>query len=337
MNQATRNYDVAAFNGNKKIMRQNKTSPYSGTPEDKGVIMNILETKYNSTSLESNESIGTKNLLYYCVFGVDYSALLELSVKSIARNCPTINFDLLIITDDLTVNILRSMEILKTFNCQFHIVQTPIDGVAASMEKLKIYDFVGISEYKTVMFLDADVICLKDISDFFQCTLSDKLEVVESPMMRREYGEKFKGLIRCCTITHSLGFFNDKVSLFIKNKNPAIFNGGHFMFKNTRRMQAHFSNVLWLVSIWPSVYFYEQSFMNQYFVFNDLVSFKILNHAIGITMTVYDMRVTNPTVDWFNMQHMGHHSMVHFAGTPTNGKNKYIFIKKYCEHNGICL
>lgn len=35
-------------------------------------------------------------------------------------------------------------------------------------------------------------------------------------------------------------------------------------------MQLHFENIIWLSRAWPDMYYYEQSFMNYYFVFNDL-------------------------------------------------------------------
>ena len=101
-------------------------------------------------------------------------------------------------------------------------------------------------------------------------------------------------------------------------------------------MEQHFKNIIWLMSVWPSAYFYEQSFMNQYFNLNGLASYNTLNKHTIVTRHVLQMnhRLSLPTLE---KQHDDANTLIHFAGFPTDGRNKYPFIQYYCNYFNICL
>jgi len=334
LNKDTLAYNTALFNGSQKVIKQNENTPYKGTPEDKLKILELLEKKFEKAqSLDSNVR-GNKNLLYYAVFGVDYSMLLELSLKTLINNKQNKNFDVLFITDIYTLKIIRTFECLKEFNWDYCIVNQPMDGIDASIYKLYIYSYSKINNYSKILFLDTDVICKGDFVGIFDKCAKGKFEVVLSPVMRRELSHFF-GARKCATLSHSLVFFTEKNKEYILKYNPPVFNAGHFYFENTKQMQEHFKNILWLMKIWPSAYFYEQSFMNHYFNLNGLASYNIINEHIAVTMTVPSVSHGIPEI--FEKQHEDRHALIHFAGTPTFGRNKYHFITYYCKYFNICL
>lgn len=330
MNEATRNYNLSAFKGSKNVMRQNKNSPYKGIPSDKAQILYELEIRRKQANVLSSGFIGEKNLIYYCAFGPDYISLLEMSLKSISSVAP---FDVLIITDSHTKKMICSLACISQHNILFHEVESPIDGVEASMKKLEIFDFKNINEYKKILFLDVDIICVGEISKLFLEEPDNFFHVKRSPILNANFSQMV-GVYKSCTITHSLAFFSAADLKLLKTNDLEIFNAGQFFFYNTLSMQTHFGNIRWLVNVWPSVYFFEQSFMNHYFVYGELVKYDLLDEIVSIT-------TVKPTVscakDLYEKQHSDGTTLIHFAGTPTDGKNKYIFILNYCKkHNIVC-
>jgi lipopolysaccharide biosynthesis glycosyltransferase len=335
MNKDTLEYNKALFKGSEALFRQNSNTPYKGNPEDKLKILEELNKKFEyAQSLDSQVNEEGKNLLYYTVFGVDYTMLLELSLKSLINTEQNKNFDILLITDTYTLKILHTLDCLKEFNWDYHLVSQPIDGVEASIYKLKIHEYTKLKNYNKILFLDTDVICRGKFTDIFYSSTLGKFEVVKSPLERRHFFDK-PNLIRSATLSHSLSFFTEKNKEFILKNKPVVFNAGHFYFQNTEQMKQHFKNVLWLIEVWPSVYFYEQSFLNQYFNLNNLSSYLILNKYINVTMHLFKDKTVIP--EQFEKQHEDSHTLIHFAGSPTKGKIKYLFIKHYCKYFDICL
>lgn len=344
MNDITRRYNLNIFNCNSIAFRQNKNSPYKGNATDKDRIFEILDKKFAETMTLSADTIGHKNLIYFTVYGMDYSMLLHELLHSLRYYCKTLNFDILIITDVYTQKMLLAFDFIKNkkFNVDFHIVKPPVDGVEASMNKLLVFDYKNINNYNNILFLDTDIICTKDITYLFNRDYEDKLSCVISPIMTRPAGE---GLLKAAVLTHSLGHFSERIKNRLNEYVP--FNAGQFIFKNTKRMRQHFENVKWLASIWPSVYFYEQSFLNHYFVFYDLVIYKDLNELCLIHSQVPNLRESSDSnftvaasiqsLIIAMKSHTPEHGLLHFAGCTLDGRNKYAYIKVYCLINEICL
>jgi hypothetical protein len=82
-------------------------------------------------------------------------------------------------------------------------------------------------------------------------------------------------------------FFSDYQLRFMA-ENPTVspINAGHFLFINSSHMQLHFKNVKWFMKVWPSVYFFEQSFLNSYFTFHGLTRLEDFHKLIKIVYPV---------------------------------------------------
>lgn len=334
MNAATRSFNVSIYHSLNGI-KFNKNSAYKGLPDDKEKILTLLKEKFNHAMLQSSDPIGTKNLIYFSVFGVEFSLLFELLLKSMIKFSRPFDFDILIITDELSKRAITAIDELQMFNHDFHIVETPDDPVTASMYKLNIFDYKQIHEYKNILFLDADIICFKNINFLFNKT-DNTLDVIDNlyEKYKRE-GRINKQVISAATLTHSVCYFLKEDKEYIEKEDPKVFNAGQFLFKNCQQMKMHFENIIWISKIWPSAYFYEQSFMNQYFVLNKLCSFETLAPVTKLSLKIISIKEN--TEDWEKIKHAENHAIMHFAGNSANAKQKYMFIKRYLNHFNICL
>ena len=332
MNKTTTEFNHSMYKNN--VVLQNNNSPYKNTDENKTQILNTLKEKIEMAIAFNTKPIGKKNLVYYSVFGVNYSMLFELSLKTLYANNKNINFDILIITDTLTLRLIQTMSILKHFNYFFHIVATPSSGVAASMCKTLLFEYKKINDYKSILFLDVDIICIGDISSLFDKCHSDKLDVVASPMnFIFATDPVMADMIPCAALNYSLCYFTQEQKQSIIKKTLLVFNAGQYLLVNNERMQQHFKNINWLISVWPAAYFYEQSFMNHYFVLNNIVSYGILNDITTITPNLPLDLIEKETID---IRHSPSSILIHFAGNTLNGRYKFQYISEYCKFFKLC-
>ena len=154
---------------------------------------------------------------------------------------------------------VADIESFKPSDCvfKFHLVEDSTDGVEISKNKTKIFDFSQINQYKKILYLDTDIIAVRNF-DHILC---------------KDYGNK---LYVACNVKkvsftshggdyHSLRYFSSEKIQELTNANQRPFNAGQFLFINSDVMKKHFENLNWLMSVWPGEYFFEQSFMNHYF------------------------------------------------------------------------
>ena len=182
------------------LMRQNKYVLYKDNDVDKEIIFQHLYKKIEDVKNTPDQLYRTgKNLIYYSVFLSDeYLQMLEWSLNSISHNTETMNFDVLFITDEKFKQELLKKPILQKFNCYFHIVDTPTDGVEASFKKLCIYDYHRINEYEQILFLDTDIMCVKDLNEIFSYDLTPEKIRTRSPGLASSilsYTSPFHGLM----------------------------------------------------------------------------------------------------------------------------------------------
>ena len=251
----------------KSLMTSNRMKFYNNTNEEKDLILHHVHQKYLNVKNEEDVVVsGGKNLLYFSVFLSDeYVELLYMCLKSIVTNTPTINFDILFITDADTKVKIQAFDIISKFNVDYMLSDRVNTGPLASLKKLNIFDYEKISDYSKILFFDVDIMCIKDLNIIFQKELvPEKLYVCSTPTSKSRL---------LTSVTHGIMYFSE-LDAVTMNENPNIetFNAGQFLFLNSSRMKNHFANVRWLKNVWPGEYFYEQSFMNYYFALKSLTS-----------------------------------------------------------------
>jgi lipopolysaccharide biosynthesis glycosyltransferase len=333
MNVETDLFNRALY-ASKNHIKFNKNTKYRGIPEDKNIILNILNEKYTAAISKPTTPIGDKNLIYFSVFGAGFVMLFELLIKSIIKHNDPKKFDLLIITDNLHHKAIRSISELSKFSYDFYIIDTPEDCVEASASKLLIFDYPRINLYKNILFLDADILCAGDISHLFDGVYY-KLETVDNQykLYKQENTIDYR-IISAATITHSVCHFLPDEWNYIQKEDPVVFNAGQFLLTNTEQMKSHFENVRWLMKVWPSVYFFEQSFLNQYFVIKKLCNYGILNGITNLTKSIPN--IFDKTLDWSIYELTQEKKLYHFAGSSANPSFKYKFISAYSKKYNIC-
>jgi len=181
------------------------------------------------------------------------------------------------------------------------------------MNKLKLFSFEKIAEYKKVLYLDADIVFGKiDIQDVFGLELSTKT---------------FYSMVHdeCLAQTHQTFFHT--IRRYEKNEMEKFeeakllpFNAGQFMFIVSDVMQKHFENILYLISIWRKKYFFEQSFMNYYFNSNMISNADLMKKYFSIYYIGKD-HMANLKLDKAKV--------VHYAGDPCDGASKLNFLKEH--------
>lgn len=248
-------------------MTRNTNTFYNNTVEEKDLILYHLKQKYLKVKSENDSVVsGGKNLLYFTIYlDEHYLEVLNMCLKSIVANTPDINFDVLFITDTATKSKIEQFDVISQFRTHYMLTPTPKTGPIASLKKLNIFDFEKISEYSKILFFDADILCIKNLNIIFEKPLEpEKLYVSVTKIHRSPL---------LLSPTHGIMHLSREDAEFI-NETPNImpFNAGQFLFINSSRMKGHFGNIRWLKNVWPDQYFYEQSFMNYYFVLRSLTS-----------------------------------------------------------------
>jgi hypothetical protein len=196
-----------------------------------------------------------KSLIYFVIGGdKDYSELLRYSINTIRCHKNNDKYDILIMCDKQYSHHLGDLkEIADIF-----ITGDNENTIQACMRKIEIFRYARISEYEKVLYLDCDTVIVGDLDKIFEVTKAGYLNIVtESKSVE----------------THKLHFFNrgDKpydqsdFDYFMDNSVYA-FNCGQFSFVVDANMRSHFNNILLEAKCYsPSLHFYEQSFMNEYF------------------------------------------------------------------------
>jgi hypothetical protein len=252
-------------------VRKNKNSLYLNGENDHKLVFFHLDKKIKNIENESLEVIGQRNLVYFTIFNDEAVVqMLDLCLKSLHLTNLVKSFDVLIITDQYLKNKIINLPIAENFNILFHIMPSIQDSVEASMQKLKVFEFSQINNYKNILFLDADIVILQSIQQLFtsldNVTNNETIQTV------------FNELGSPITHYHSLRYFTDDDIVYMHQKKLKPFNAGQFLFKNTLKMKKHFENIIWLTKAWGGYYFYEQSFLNYYFnVKTKLTSNEILH------------------------------------------------------------
>lgn len=304
----------------KNLFINNNDTPYSNIVENKQLVIDIVSDMCESVvNMDADIVRGDKNLIYLSVFGQDYYELVKMQLESIDSYTPNKTFDVLIITDVPTKLKFTSSIIVDSFNVHYMVVDTPANGVAASMTKCNVFEWEKINDYKKILFLDSDIIAFKDITPVFEMDYnSNVLYTVYNENMHyeRAFNSKY----------YSVTTASREQLAAYKAQHQMPFNAGQFLFINSVKMQQHFSNVNWFMKNWPGEYFFEQSFMVEYFCRNFLTAADVIQPHFAIkiiTPSVYDPDIKLTELPMF----------IHFAGAALNGIVKINYIKNFIEEH----
>ena len=123
------------------------------------------------------------------------------------------------------------------------------------------------------------------------------------------------------TLFHGLRYRSEEIMNKAEKTNILPFNAGQFAFINSSYMRKHFDNVRWFINNWPSLYFFEQSFANIYFVRAEA--------TIQPLQRFFVLALVNTKVN--TKKHGNDVIFIHFIAPPLNGKVKLQFIEQYQE------
>ena len=292
-------------------------------PEPSGIRKNINEEYKNKNKffgkinslIKQTEKIcitdhrGTKNLIYFSVyFNGPYLDLLNLSINSLLKHNKQ-NFDILVITDNCTKNLIKNLSFTKKIKPRFHITETPIDGVAASINKLNVFDYKFINLYKNILYLDCDIICYSNIDNLFSN--------INEPNKLYTASNKELTPLQFKTIQHGFPCLTQRFVKEMSDKQQIPFNAGQFAFQNTVKMESHFNNVRWMIKNWNGEYFFEQCFMNYYFCKAGIANNNLLNDYTEFVLTTSDY------------QNKTNKPLVHYIAPALNGDIKLNFITNH--------
>lgn len=260
----------------------------------------------------SKKSIGNKNLIYFTIFhNQEYVILLDMLLKTMHKQSFK-DFELLFIADKAMCNQIKKLDVVKNFKCNYNKVDDVQNPVDASMQKLKIFEWKKINDYKNILFLDADIFVIGDIGRIFN---NKKLK---NNIFYGATHSHDQCLHR--TVYHSLiDYREDQLKMF-NEKNISALNAGQFFFKNTPTMQEHFKNINKFVEIWDGRYFFEQSFINYYFNLLEIADTRALNE---------EFQFISINENQCNKTFGPHSVFVHFMGNACNGMGKIEFINRH--------
>jgi hypothetical protein len=311
------------------LMRKNTNTPYEDTEQVKWQLLDEVKAKALTVkNITTSKNIRTgKNLLYYVVFGGDdYVSLLVRSINSLGDAA---NFDILVFTDDSTKQKIVTTLGANNRAVTYKIVPTPIDGVDASKVKTTIFEYEKINDYEKILYLDADTIITKNISEVFSLNLQ----------YNKLYTAYNKNLILAShkiSLYHGFAMISDADYAIVTDNKEMPFNAGQFLFKNSTKMKLHFENVNWFMQNWPGEYFFEQAFMNYYFCVNVLTNSIVFDKKVKLIPTGNLRNAETGAVSFSNMTPPNASEMIlHFIGPALNAKVKLEHIDNYVMVNNI--
>jgi len=311
------------------LMRKNTNTPYEDTEEVKWQLLDEVKTKALTVkNMTTSRNIRTgKNLLYYVVFGdIDYVNLLVKSINSLGD---ATNFDILVFTDASTKQKIVTTLGANNRLISYKLVPTPIDGVDASKVKTTIFNYEKINDYEKILYLDADTIVTKDISEIFNLN-------IQYNKLYTAYNKNLTLASHKTSFYHGFAMISDADYVVVTDNKQMPFNAGQFLFKNSSKMKLHFENVNWFIQNWPGEYFFEQSFMNYYFCVNNLTNSIVFDKKVKLIPTGNLRNTENGIVRFGNMEPPNTNEMIlHFIGPALNAKVKLEHIDNYMIVNNI--
>jgi hypothetical protein len=275
-----------------------------------------IKNKIEQTYRIVEKKIKGKNLIYYSCFNNKYAELLSKSILSLYKTNSK-KFDILIITDLVTKKSIEKIKEISNYQIQYKITETPYDGVEASKLKASIYEYENIDLYENILYLDCDIIAIKNIDFIFNNSnlQYEKIYVSNNNGILSIEAHKFNPYIGFTSMS-------DDIFDLVKFNNQKPFNAGQFLFKNSLKMKIHFENLNWFMKNWPGKYFFEQSFMNYYFCSALLTDSFLDNLVFFVKKDLKKLPFKNSV-------------FIHFVGPALEAEKKILNIKNYYKNYKI--
>lgn len=238
------------------------------------------------------------NLVYTCVFyDPDFILLLDILLHSISNTCKAnCNFDVLVFTQPSFQTKIK--QITESINFRVHLCILNCDDIVeAKSARLKIFDWPLIKNYKTILYLDTDIVVGKQLNDIFNHRLDTLLYAQEEGPIESQYlgGKLF--------------------DFTVIDKTTRGFNSGVLLFPNSINIKFLFMDIYKHIIDYnkkhPLIGHVDQQFINYHTIPKGL-------HNIDL-MSNYCTNSPSLQVKMFN----------HFAGSHGNTMNKYKCMKEY--------
>ena len=294
-----------------KCVKRNVSSKYPDTNRGRLECLETINQMISSVAAGTHLATASKNLVYFSVyFDGGYVELMNNSLMSIIKHA-TIDFDVLVITDEATKLLISKQPFAKYIQPKYHITSTPVDGVEASKNKTLIYDYIGVDAYDKILFLDCDVVAVGDIAEVFDvCVDYNKLYTARGNNIAFHHHRSFH---------HGFDVVKQDFIDEMMDARQYPFNAGQFMFRNSIITREHFNNLNWFMQAWPGEYFFEQAFMCYYFC-----KAKMTNDALNNKLTLISTVVKNA----YELQGK---ILLHFTAPPLDAVTKINFINNFIE------
>lgn len=244
------------------------------------------------------------DLVYYTVgHSPAYIEVLQLSIESLRRSKWT--GDVAVICDQ---SFLERCKQRLGDGIQYLTTPDSQTPEQASINKLRIFELPTIGQYDRVLFLDSDILVHMNLEDLVSGIARDGVLYVYTETQKQIDHLSLMWSLKSYTVTDLARFRTDSVY---------VFNAGCFAFVRSNAMQQHFLAIQYMIMTHNGPFFYEQSFMNVYFN---------RNGQTDRTLLTSDNYAFPPQP---GVAYPGH--LVHFAGDPGQGGNKYQRMNRYME------
>jgi hypothetical protein len=191
-----------------------------------------------------------KSIVYYTIgCNRGYIEMVELSIQSLRK---VYSGEIGIVCDESMISECKE----KMPDVHYWSVPDSRTGQAASMNKLRVFDFIEVDAYDAVMYLDTDILAVNPIDSYFEKITEDDMLYVYTETNNQE---------RHKHLNWSLQTYTEEDYAFFRKENILPFNAGTFGFRPTQSMKDQFQAVRDMVANHTGPYFYEQSFLNVYF------------------------------------------------------------------------
>ena len=198
----------------------------------------------------------------------DYIEMFKIFLKSLVYFSKP-NFELLIITDDITKSKIQKIKEIKEIK-KVHYLIVPFDNdlYHALLRKCDITEFKGFNDYDKIMYLDCDIIVQNDINKLFDIVKAqpNKLYAPAEGTLDGKYW--------------TLNSYKKDDFERLRKNGINSFNSGTMLFKPSEQMKRHFQNVKKLALDYKGKHFYDQTFLNYYFNTNKISSTKYISDYV---------------------------------------------------------